>query len=129
MGLLAEEGSVIDLLLNLALVASQLIQFILVGLALHVVTDLFVFQHRDVNLGILLDVYLATELILSHLLRALFVQISSFNLALQLLELIGIAAEFLDLATTTLISDLLAGQLASKSFLHTTHVDCALSLG
>lgn len=54
MGLLAEEGSVIDLLLNLALVASQLIQFILVGLALHVVTDLFVFQHRDVNLGILL---------------------------------------------------------------------------
>lgn len=54
MGLLAEEGSVIDLLLDLALVASQLIQFILVGLALHIVTNLLVFQHRHVNLGILL---------------------------------------------------------------------------
>ena len=51
--LLAKESSVIDLLLDLALVAAELVKFLLGTLALKLVTNLLVLQHSNVNSGIL----------------------------------------------------------------------------
>lgn len=54
MGLLPEEVGLVDLLLNLALVARELLKLLLVRLSLLLVTNLFVPKDRQIDLGVLL---------------------------------------------------------------------------
>jgi hypothetical protein len=51
--LLAQEGGIVDLSLDLAFVFAQLVQFALVVLPFNLVPDFFVLQHRDVDRGVL----------------------------------------------------------------------------
>jgi len=83
--LLAEKRCVVDLFLDFALVVAQLIKFALILAALKLVANLLVLQHRHVDLGVFFDINLCAELLLSHLLRTLFVQIGGLDLSLQIL--------------------------------------------
>ena len=54
MSLLAEEVGIVDLLLDLGLVGCQGLQLALVLLPLLLIVQLFVLDHRDVDLRVLL---------------------------------------------------------------------------
>ena len=69
---------------------------------------------------------LLAELSLSDLSGAFLVEIGSADLALQLLELVGLDADLLDLALPLLINDLHLGHLTGQVLLHGLEVESAV---
>jgi len=128
-GFLSESVGLINLILNCSLVLSELVKLLLVFLPLIHIIDLFVLQHDHVDLGVLFDFLLVTELLLNHLLIALFVQISSLDLVLKEFQFVGLGAQFLDFSSLALVVDLLASQLSSQLFLHASHIKRCFSTG
>lgn len=82
MGLLTLLIGIIDLLLDRTLVPLKVLKLPLIICSLVLVADLLVFEHGNIDLGVLLDFSLNAVLLLSHLLAALFVQIGGFDLGL-----------------------------------------------
>ena len=54
MSLLTKNGSIIDLLLDVALVIEQLIEFLHPGVSLELIADFFVLKHGHIHLSVLL---------------------------------------------------------------------------
>lgn len=66
---------------------------------------------------------LGSELILSDLSSALFVEVGCFDLGLQLLKLIGLSAYLLNFSLLALVSNLHASHLLCKLLLHEVEVN------
>lgn len=73
--------------------------------------------------------HLVSELSLNDLLVALFVEVGSLDLVLQLLQLVGLTAKFLDFSPLALVLHLQSCHLSSKSLLHALDVERALAAG